>query len=38
MAEVLEKRYDGESITIRFRMNMIHAERLRKALAKKAVA
>ena len=35
MAEVLEKKYDGDEITIRFRMNNIHADRLKKVLANK---
>jgi 50S ribosomal subunit-associated GTPase HflX len=35
MAEILDKQYDGDSITIRFRMNRLHADRLRKALARK---
>ncbi len=38
MAEVLEKKYDGDEITIRFRMNNIHADRLKKVLANKAVS
>lgn len=35
MAEVLDKQYEGNDITIRFRMNTIHADRLKKALAKR---
>ena len=35
IAEVLDKQYEGDAITIRFRMNKIHAERLKKTLAKK---
>jgi GTP-binding protein HflX len=35
MAEILDKQYDGDKITIRFRMNRLHADRLRKALARK---
>ncbi len=35
LAEVLEKRYDGTTITIRFRMNRMHADRLRKILARR---
>jgi GTPase len=35
MAEVLDKQYNGNEITIRFRMSNIHADRLKKALAKK---
>ena len=35
MAEILEKQYDGDEITIRFRMNNIHADKLKKALAKR---
>jgi GTP-binding protein HflX len=37
MAEILEKQYEGNDITIRFRMNSIHADRLKKVLARKAV-
>jgi GTP-binding protein HflX len=36
MAEILDKQYDGNEITIRFRMNNIHADRLKKVLAKKS--
>lgn len=36
MAEILEKQYDGDAITIRFRMNNIHADRLKKVLARKS--
>jgi GTP-binding protein HflX len=35
MAEILQKRYDGDKITIRFRINKIHAERLQKVLARR---
>jgi GTP-binding protein HflX len=35
LAEVLEKQYDGESITIRFRMNRMHADRLKKILSRR---
>jgi GTP-binding protein HflX len=35
MAEILEKRYDGEEITIRFRINKVHANRLKKLLARR---
>ncbi len=35
IAEILEKSYEGNHITIRFRMNNIHADRLKKVLAKK---
>ena len=35
MAEILDKQYDGDEITIRFRMNRMYADRLRKALARK---
>jgi GTP-binding protein HflX len=35
MAEILEKHYDGDSITIRFRINKIHANRLLKVLSRK---
>ncbi len=37
MAEILEKKYEGNDITIRFRMNNIHADRLKKVVAKKSV-
>ena len=33
LAEIIEKRYDGDEITIRFRMNKMHAGRLNKVLA-----
>jgi GTPase len=36
LGEILEKTYEGEVITIRFRMNRIHADRLRSALARKS--
>ncbi|MBI5473990.1 MAG: GTPase HflX, partial [Ignavibacteriae bacterium] len=35
IAEILEKSYEGNHITIRFRMNNIHADQLKKVLAKK---
>ncbi len=35
MAEVLEKQYNNDEITIRFRINTIHADRLKKVLAKR---
>ena len=35
MAEILDTTYDGNEITIRFRMNNIHADRLKKVLGKK---
>jgi GTPase len=35
MAEILDKQYEGDEITIRFRMNRMYADRLRKALARK---
>jgi GTP-binding protein HflX len=35
MAEILDKQYDGNDITIRFRMNSVHADQLKKALAKR---
>ncbi len=35
MAEILDTTYDGNDITIRFRMNNIHADRLKKVLGKK---
>jgi GTPase len=38
LAEVLEKSYDGETITIRFRMNRLHADRLKKILARRIKA
>lgn len=36
MAEILDKQYNGDEITIRFRMNKMHADKLKKVLAKKA--
>ncbi len=36
MAEVLEKKYDDDQITIRFKINTIHADRLKKVLARKS--
>ena len=36
LAEILEKTYDGDAITIRFRMNRIHADQLQKALARRS--
>ena len=36
MAEILEKKYDDDTITIRFRMDKKHADRLKKALARKS--
>jgi GTP-binding protein HflX len=38
LAEVLEKNYDGETITIRFRVNRLHADRLKKILARRGKA
>jgi GTPase len=35
MADILEKKYDGDAITIRFRMDKRFADRLKKVLAKK---
>ena len=35
MAEILEKRYDGDAITVRFRINKVYAERLQKVLARR---
>lgn len=35
LAEVLEKHYNGNAITIRFRMNRMHADRLKKILARR---
>jgi GTP-binding protein HflX len=35
MAEILQKHYDGDKITIRFRINKIHAQRLQKVLARR---
>lgn len=37
MAEIVEKRYHDNEITVRFRMNSIHADRLKKVLAKRPV-
>ena len=34
MAEIVEKRYDGDSITIRFRMSKRYANRLKKILSR----
>lgn len=34
-AEIIDKQYDGDAITIQFRMNTIHADRLKKALSRK---
>jgi GTP-binding protein HflX len=36
LGEILEKTYDGDIITIRFRMNRIHADRLRAALSRRS--
>ena len=35
MANILDKQYDGNAITIRFRMNRMYADRLKKVLARK---
>jgi len=35
MAEILDKYYDGDRITIRFRMNKMYADRLNRALSRK---
>jgi GTP-binding protein HflX len=35
MAEIMDKQYDGDEISIRFRMNRMYADRLRKALSRK---
>ncbi len=35
MAEILEKKYEGEEITLRFRMSTKHADKLKKVLGKK---
>jgi len=35
IAEILDKKYDGDEIIIRFRMNRMYADRLKKALARK---
>jgi len=35
MAEILEKKYEGEEITIRFRMNRMHADKLKTILFRK---
>jgi GTP-binding protein HflX len=37
MAEILDKKYNGEEITIRFRMNRMYSDRLKKVLARKTV-
>jgi GTP-binding protein HflX len=37
MAEILDKQYDGDRITIRFRINKIHANRLLKVLSHKTL-
>ncbi len=37
MAEILEKTYEGNTITLRFKMNKMHMDRLKKALARKTV-
>jgi GTPase len=37
MAEILDKKYDGDEITIRFRINRIYADRLKKVLARKKI-
>lgn len=37
LAEILDKQYDGNTITIRFRMNKKHAGRLKKVLAQQQV-
>lgn len=37
IAEILETSYDGDKITIRFRVKSIHGDKLLKALARKAV-
>jgi GTP-binding protein HflX len=37
MAEILDKHYDGTTITIRFRMHTHHADRLKKVLAQRRV-
>ena len=36
IAEILDKRYEGNTITLRFRMNKRYAESLKKALARKS--
>ena len=36
MADIVDKTYDGNKITLRFRMNRRHAEKLKKALAGKS--
>jgi hypothetical protein len=35
MADILEKHYNGDSIVIRFRMNRMYADRLKKVLGRK---
>jgi GTP-binding protein HflX len=36
MADIIEKRYEGENIIIRFRMNKLFADRLKKILSRKS--
>ena len=36
MAEIIDKHYEGDTVTIRFRMNRRYADRLNKVLAQKA--
>jgi GTP-binding protein HflX len=36
MAEIVEKKYEGNDIVVRFRMNRIHADRLKKVMAHKS--
>lgn len=37
MAEILDKHYEGNTITLRFRMHTHHADRLKKVLAQRSV-
>ena len=37
MAEILDKKYDGNEITLRFRMNKRYADKLKKVLARKTI-
>jgi len=36
LAEVIEKLYDADGVTLRFRMNRLHAARLKKILARRS--
>ena len=37
MAEILDKKYDGNEITLRFRLNKRYADKLKKVLARKTI-